>query len=157
MKTLKISSTLSSLNEVEQFIENICEQYSLSGIFYGNILLAVEEATKNAIQHGNKLNPEKEVIISFKSNHNGLTFTVEDQGEGFDIDAVKNPLEVEDNLYSKTGKGIFIIRSLADKVEFGSGGKKVEIVFDIASISQETTINRIQNLQKYFKKQKSLA
>jgi len=62
-----------------------------------------------------------------------------------------------DVLSGKVGKGIFLIRSLADHVSYNSKGNVVEIVFNISSINQETTLNRISQVHQYFNKQKSLA
>jgi serine/threonine-protein kinase RsbW len=156
-KELKISSTRESLTKVENFVEEICEAYYITNSYYGNILLAILEAVKNAIIHGNKNNPAKQVKICFKSIQNGLCFRISDQGKGFDFKNVQNPLEAEDSLIENVGKGIFLIRSLADHVSYNSKGNVVEIVFLISSINQETTLNRISQLNKYFNKQKSLA
>lgn len=157
MKKIKISSRLENLVEVENFVEEICDQNYLNNTYYGAILMAIEEAARNAIIHGNKQDEKKKVTISFQRKNNGFMFNVEDQGEGFDFGKIPNPLDVEESEYAKTGKGIYLIKSLADKVDFGTKGKKVSIFFDISSISQETTINRIHNLQKYFRKQKTTA
>jgi serine/threonine-protein kinase RsbW len=119
--------------------------------------VAILEAVKNAIQHGNKNNPEKQVKISFKSVPNGLCFTIKDQGEGFNFRNVPNPLEASDGQSETVGKGIFLIRSLADQVSYNSKGNVVEIVFFISSLNQETTLNRISQIHRYFNKQKSLA
>jgi serine/threonine-protein kinase RsbW len=119
--------------------------------------MAIEEAAKNAMVHGNKLNESKKVTISFQRKNSGLVFQVEDQGEGFDYSHVPDLMKVSDTEYPNTGKGIYLMRSLADKIEFGTKGKKVSILFDISSINRETTLNRIHNLQKYFKKQKTTA
>ena len=80
-----------------------------------------------------------------------------DQGKGFDFRNVPNPLEAEDSLAENVGKGIFLIRSLADQVSYNSKGNVIEIIFFISSINQETTLNRISQIHKYFSKQKSLA
>jgi len=156
-KELKISSTNESLAKVEKFVEEICETYYITNSYYGNILMAILEAVKNAIVHGNKTNPEKQVKICFRSILNGLCFKITDQGNGFDFRNVQNPIETEDPLSGKVGKGIFLIRSLADHVSYNSKGNVVEIVFFISSINQETTLNRISQIRQYFNKQKSLA
>ncbi len=156
-KELKISSSKESLTKVENFVEEICEAYYITNSYYGNILVAILEAVKNAIIHGNNNNPDKPVRISFKSIQNGLCFRIMDQGKGFDFRNVQNPLEAEDSLAENVGKGIFLIRSLADRVSYNSKGNVIEIIFFISSINQETTLNRISQINKYFSKQKSLA
>ena len=156
-KELRIPSSNESMTRVENFVDEVCEAYYITNSYYGNILVAILEAVKNAILHGNKSNPEKQVKISFKSVPNGLCFTIRDQGEGFNFRDVPNPIEVADNQTDKIGKGIFLIRTLADQVSYNSKGNIVEIVFFISTINQETTLNRISQMQRYFSKQKSMA
>lgn len=156
-KELKIRSSLKNLVEVEKFVEEICDIYSINNSYYGNILLAIEEAVKNAILHGNGADINKNVHITFQNSPNGLCFTIEDEGEGFDYNNVPNPVEADEKNKEKTGYGLFLIRTLADKVLFNPKGNNVEITFFISSINHETTLNRISQLHKYFHKQKSLA
>jgi serine/threonine-protein kinase RsbW len=156
-KELKIPSSNESLTKVEKFVDEICEAYYITNSYYGNILMAILEAVKNAILHGNKTNPDKHVKISFKSVPNGLCFSIKDQGDGFDFRNVPNPIEAGNGLAEDVGKGIFLIRSLADQVSYNSKGNVVKIVFFISSINQETTLNRISQIHRYFNKQKSLA
>ncbi len=156
-KELKIPSTNESMTRVENFVDEICEAYYITNSYYGNILVAILEAVKNAMLHGNKNNPEKQVKISFKSVPNGLCFTIKDQGEGFNFRNVPNPIDAAEGQIENIGKGIFLIRTLADQVSYNSKGNIVEIVFFISTINQETTLNRISQMQRYFSKQKSLA
>jgi serine/threonine-protein kinase RsbW len=156
-KELKISSTLMNLSEIEKFVEEICDLYYLNDSYFGNILVAVEEAVKNAIIHGNKSDINKTVIITYHSSSRGLTFRIEDEGEGFDYSNVPNLLECDEVDVAKIGKGIFLIRSLADDVSYNDIGNCVEITFDISSMHRETTLSRINKLHQYFEKQKSLA
>jgi serine/threonine-protein kinase RsbW len=156
-KELKVYSSNESLAKVENFVDEICEAYYITNSYYGNILMAILEAVKNAILHGNKSNPEKLVKINFRSIPNGLCFTIKDQGEGFNFRNIPNPIEVTDEQAENVGKGIFLIRSLADQVSYNSKGNVIEIVFFISSINQETTLNRISQIHQYFNKQKSLA
>jgi serine/threonine-protein kinase RsbW len=156
-KEIRIPSTMEGLSRVENFVDEICETYYITNSYYGNILMAILEAVKNAIIHGNKLNPEKQVKLSFRSVPNGLCFTIKDQGNGFDFRNVPSPIDVAEGSVENIGKGVFLMRSLADQVSYNTKGNVVEIVFFISSINQETTLNRISQLHRYFNKQKSLA
>ena len=156
-KELKIPSSNESLTKVENFVDEICEAYYITNSYYGNILMAILETVKNAILHGNKNDPGKQVKITFKSVPNGLCFTIKDQGDGFNFRNIPNPIEAADGLAENAGKGIFLIRSLADQVSYNSKGNVVEVVFFISTINQETTLNRISQIHRYFNKQKSLA
>jgi serine/threonine-protein kinase RsbW len=154
-RELRIPSATENLCMVEKFVEEICDTYYITNSYFGNILLSVEEAVKNAIIHGNKENKTKQVVVSFKRIPNGLSFTVKDQGKGFNFLDVPNPLETSPES-EKSGNGIFLIRSLADKISYNSKGNQIEIVFYISSISQETTLSRISKMNQYFQKQKTV-
>ena len=156
-KELKISSTLMNFSKIEKFVEEICDQYYLNDSYLGNILVAIEEAVKNAIIHGNKNGINKQVIITYYTSSRGLTFKIEDEGEGFDLSSVPDLMECEESEVAKIGKGIFLIRSLADDITYNDIGNRVEITFDISSMHRETTLSRISKLHQYFEKQKSLA
>lgn len=150
-KELKIRSLKKNWALVERFAEEICEDYHISNRYFGNIMLALEEAVMNSITHGNGNDPNKFVTIQFVRKRSGLTFIVEDEGEGFDVNAIANPLESDTN----TGNGIFVIRTLADRVKYNHKGNRVELLFTISSINQETTINRRSQMNSYFDSHKT--
>ena len=92
--------------------------------------MSVRESVTNAIQHGNKLDQAKKVDICFETEQEYLQITVRDQGNGFKIDDLPNPLDPE-NLLKPSGRGIFYIRSFMDEVEFiphSQGGMEVHMV-----------------------------
>jgi serine/threonine-protein kinase RsbW len=152
-KELKINSLQSNLIQVERFVEEICDENYISDNYFGNIMLAIEEAVKNAMIHGNRQVVSKQVTLTCVKKKGEICFTIEDEGMGFDPAGIPNPLESEDF----KGNGLFLIRSLADKVSFNPSGNKIEISFTISSINQETTIRRISHLKSYFRKQKTFA
>jgi serine/threonine-protein kinase RsbW len=151
-KELKISSLQKNISLIEKFVEEICDENYIPGIYFGNIMLAIEEAVKNAIIHGNKQDSNKQVTLAFQRKRDGLDFIIEDEGEGFNPRLIPNPLESD----KPEGNGIFLMRSLADKVSFNQSGNQVELTFTISSLNQETALNRISQLKRYFNRQKSL-
>jgi serine/threonine-protein kinase RsbW len=97
--------------------------------------MSVRESVTNAIQHGNKLDQSKKVDISFAVSSDQLEISVKDQGMGFQVDDLPNPLEPE-NLLKPSGRGIFYIRSFMDEVEFrplSQGGMEVHMVKKVGS------------------------
>jgi serine/threonine-protein kinase RsbW len=128
------SVTFPSLKEnvalVEKFVDEICQFYSIGDENYGNILVAVTEAVSNAIYHGNRLNPEKDVRFYYETKENNLCFTVEDQGKGYNPDTLPDPTDPE-NLESPNGRGVFLMRKLTDDIKFYNEGRKVELFFRI--------------------------
>ena len=125
---LKISSSTKNLTIVEKLIEDVCDQMEVSKDHLGNILVAVSEAVNNAIQHGNQNNPEKEVKINFNANDDFLLFSIEDEGGGFDFTNLPDPT-LPENIEKPNGRGIFLMKHLADSVDFSKSGKKVELRF----------------------------
>ena len=80
-----------------------------------HINLVLTESIANAMLHGNEEDPEKEVHISISIHCGSLNIKVFDQGQGFDIDGLTAP-DIEK--LDEHGRGVFIIRSLMDKVSY---------------------------------------
>ncbi|UCH84047.1 MAG: ATP-binding protein [Candidatus Latescibacterota bacterium] len=91
-----------------------------------NIPLACDEAITNAIVHGNKSDPNKKVSLQIYISSSRIKFRIKDQGEGFDVDRVENPLEGE-NLMRSSGRGVYLMKSIMDNVEFKDGGRVLEM------------------------------
>ena len=128
MQSIEIASSLDRIAEVESMIDSVCEELSLNEDSYGNVLIAVTEAVNNAIVHGNHSLPEKRVVVSVEQNEKKVVFTVHDEGEGFDFENLPDPTAPE-NLEKLNGRGIFLMKSLSDGVEFDESGSKVSITF----------------------------
>lgn len=89
--------------------------------------MAIREAVNNAIKHGNRQDPQKKVTVCFSYDVEALTVSVRDQGEGFDVASVPDPL-LPENLLKTSGRGVFYIRSFMDSVEFCEGtGRGTEV------------------------------
>jgi len=129
-KQLHISPKNNPEGVVEHMVVDLCEQMSIGEEKFGNILLAVTEAVNNAIEHGNKNNPEKTVQLSYKSSPEQVIFTVSDQGQGFDLKQVPDPTQPESK-DPEAGRGIFVMKHLADKMEFLDNGNKVLLSFNL--------------------------
>jgi anti-anti-sigma factor len=94
------------------------------------IAMSVRESVTNAIQHGNRMDQYKKVDIHYELDSNQLQIKVRDQGQGFDINGLPNPLDPE-NLLKPSGRGVFYIRSFMDEVTFRSlpqGGLEVHML-----------------------------
>lgn len=129
---LRITSRSENITLVEKLIEDVCEVYRVSEDHYGNILVALTEAVNNAIIHGNKCNPDKIIDIAFTSKEDCIVFIVKDQGEGFDFNNLPDPTDPE-NIEKPNGRGVFLMRNLADKVEFSDNGCTVALNFKISA------------------------
>jgi serine/threonine-protein kinase RsbW len=96
--------------------------------------VAIREAVINAIRHGNQNDPGKHVFVEFETaalrSSPELVVRVRDQGQGFEPDAVADPLAPE-NLLKSNGRGIFLMRSLMDDLQLHratEGGMEVRMV-----------------------------
>lgn len=130
MKQVKIQipSLVENIRVVESFIDNSKDAFQIEDDIYGNIMVAVTEAVNNAIRHGNKFDKDKNVYLSLYVSPDRVTFEVEDEGQGFDYTNLIDPTAPE-NLENPGGRGIFLIRHLADEVEFRKEGRNVQLTF----------------------------
>ena len=129
-KKLIIGSSFDNLRLVEWLIEDVCDVFNINEDCYGNILVVVTEAFNNAVYHGNNNNPEKNVKIGFESDKESVTFFVSDEGSGFDYSNLPDPTEPH-NLDKPHGRGVFLMRSLADKINFLNNGQEVHLSFKL--------------------------
>jgi serine/threonine-protein kinase RsbW len=83
------------------------------------LTIAVREAITNAVKHGNKQNPHKNVFVTFLLNEERFMVRVQDEGEGFDISKVQDP-RLPENLLKDKGRGIYYIKAFMDDVQFES-------------------------------------
>lgn len=129
-ETLNITSSSDNIRLVERLVEDVCDVFNLNEDNYGNILIAVTEAVNNAIYHGNEGNPEKYIKIGFESGGNNIKFSIADEGNGFDYTNLPDPT---DPLYidKPNGRGVFLMKNLADQVEFNNNGQQVLLTFNL--------------------------
>lgn len=130
IEKLNVSSSLNKISEVESLIEKVSSSLELNDEIYGNILISVTEAFNNAVIHGNKNNIELNVDIAVENDEKMLFFTISDKGNGFDYNNLPDPTAPE-NLERECGRGIFLIRNLADSVDFNNTGNIIKIGFFI--------------------------
>lgn len=126
--TVRVVSQPESINIVEKLIEDLREEHNIHEDCFGNILVAVTEAVNNAIGHGNDYDASKKVNITYEIEGDNLMFTIKDEGPGFDYYNLPDPTAPE-NLEKPTGRGIFLMKHLADQVIFSDNGRTVEMYF----------------------------
>ncbi len=126
--TLQLPSTLESITVLENLIEEIADKFKVSEDAFANMMTCLNEAANNAIVHGNKLDPDKKVIVNADVDAKRSVWTITDEGEGFDYNHLPDPT-AEENLEKPTGRGVFILKHLADQCIFNSSGNEVELHF----------------------------
>lgn|SRR5690554_1520638 len=128
MSKITIHSDISNISLVEKLIDELSQQYSFHSDVYGKLLLAVVEGVNNAIVHGNKLVSEKKVTISYEVESNRISFTIRDEGQGFDHTLLPDPTTPE-NIERTHGRGVFLMKHLADELAFSDKGNEVKLTF----------------------------
>jgi len=129
---LIIASIPENISAVENYVESICSEYDIDESVFGNILISLTEAVNNAIIHGNKRNPEKFVTISHSLENypKTLIIKIKDEGDGFNYMNLPDPTAPE-NIEMIGGRGVFLIKQLADVVIFSDKGETIELQFRI--------------------------
>ena len=114
---LEFSSDTKYLEKVEKLSTKVARYALLSESENDDLGIVTTELVNNAIHHGNKNDPSKMVKIVFTVESDKLELRIFDEGNGFDPDKLKDPLAPE-NLFSESGRGIFLIRNLMDSLDF---------------------------------------
>jgi len=128
-RRIKIKSEIKNLRVVEKVVDDISAEVGIDSNNYGKILVSTMEAVNNAVVHGNKSDVNKEIDIRFKYDEGRLKITVEDEGNGFNYNNVPDPT-LPENIEKITGRGVFLMRKLADDVKFNKKGNKVTLIFN---------------------------
>lgn len=127
---MEFTSEISNLPQIEQLIDLVCDKHHISEDNYGNILIALTEAVNNAIIHGNKQDPTKTVLLQLQTKNDDVFFIVQDEGSGFEYNNVPDPT-LPQNINKLNGRGVFLMKSLADEVCFEENGSKVKLRFSL--------------------------
>jgi len=128
---LTLVSNPRNIGKIERFLKTIGKSVHLDEIQFHKLMVSLTEAVNNAIVHGNRSVNEKKVHVKCELLPGWLLFLVQDEGKGFKPEKVGNPLSKE-NLLRESGRGIFLMRTLMDKVEFevGKSGTLVRLWLD---------------------------
>lgn len=127
---IHLPSKTENISAVEALVDEVCGEYQINEDYYGNILIALTEAVTNAIQHGNKYDAKKFFDVKLEAAEKELKFFVKDEGDGFDFNNLPDPTDPA-NIEKIHGRGIYLMKHLADKVAFSDEGRTVELDFSI--------------------------
>ena len=112
---LTLKSSMDSVNHAEAAVVEFARKIGYSKPQLEQIGLAVIEAVANAILHGNRCDAKKKVRVKAALAKKGLVISVQDEGEGFDADALPDPL-LPETLLKQSGRGVFLVRACMDEV-----------------------------------------
>jgi serine/threonine-protein kinase RsbW len=116
-------SSRDELKELPKILEAIRDRCPISDDQFYNLVIAMTEAVNNAIVHGNELDPDKQVRYRIECRSGGVLCVVEDEGPGFEVEEVADPLDPA-NILREGGRGVFLIQMLmqefrAERIEGG--------------------------------------
>jgi serine/threonine-protein kinase RsbW len=110
-----LDSSLDSVDSAEQLVLDVARKAGFQEEDLHKIGMAVRESMVNAVVHGNQYSAHKKVRVSVSKRQDRLTVTISDQGKGFELETLPDPL-AEDNLLRNSGRGIFLIRAFMDEL-----------------------------------------
>ena len=120
-------SAISLMHSILDYLMKRVEKVGIVEAENSNLFIALDEAFVNAIKHGNKFDANKIVRISAEVSPTEARFTIEDEGEGFDINAIPDPCDPE-NLFKTSGRGVLIIHNIMDEVRYNKRGNRLTMV-----------------------------
>jgi serine/threonine-protein kinase RsbW len=109
-------STLESVDQAEAEILKAAAQAGFDEDEQHRIGMAVRECMVNAVVHGNRYNRNKQVRVSVAKGKDAFTIRITDQGEGFEMEEVPDPLH-DNNLLRHSGRGLFLMGAFMDDVK----------------------------------------
>jgi len=114
---LVIQSSKEELKRAEDFLHGFFDEHEIPLDMFNRVYLCLSEAVLNSIQHGNRKDHDKHVYIKTRCADGSLFLEVQDEGKGFDYSHLENPTK-RNNIKKESGRGIHIIKSLSDGIEF---------------------------------------
>ena len=128
--TLRLPSRLELLAVLDRVALTVCERMEFDEDTSSQVSMSVIEAGTNAVQHGHKRDPGKFFEAEFRLYPDRLEVDVRDQGSGFDVAKLVPDVTTPEHLLDMRGRGIFIMRSCCDEVdfEFGKNGTVCHLV-----------------------------
>jgi serine/threonine-protein kinase RsbW len=129
-----LDSTLQSVDDAEAIVMSAARDLGFEEDDQHQIGMAVRECMVNAVVHGNRYSKNKKVHLDIDSSDNSLIIVIGDEGAGFDINSLPDPLASE-NILRQSGRGLLLIRAFMDDFDLHprpGGGTEVRIVKRLA-------------------------
>jgi len=127
---LKLPSDPSCICEVEHFVQRLVTRLKIDPNLYPNILISLTEAVNNAMQHGNRFDDRKKILVSYRQQPHMIRLIISDEGSGFDPFTIPDPTSV-DRVEEEGGRGVYLMKQLTDEIHFLDQGRTVELMWRI--------------------------
>jgi serine/threonine-protein kinase RsbW len=116
VRTYTLDSTLETIDRAEALVMEAAIAAGVSEDEAGGLGMAVRECVGNAVVHGNNYSAKKKVHLEISASASELQIRVGDEGKGFSLEDVPDPL-AEENILKQSGRGILLIRAFVDEFE----------------------------------------
>jgi len=128
--TLRLPSRLELLAVLDRVALTVCERMEFDDDTSSQVSMSVIEAGTNAVQHGHKRDASKFFETEFRLYTDRLEVDIRDHGGGFDVGKLVRDVTTPEHLLDMRGRGIFIMRSCCDDVQFDftQGGTTCHLV-----------------------------
>ncbi len=120
----------SAISPMHSILNYLLERVAKMGVICpekSNVFVALDEAFVNAVKHGNRFDHEKIVRITAEVSPREARFTVEDEGDGFDVTQIPDPLDPS-NLFKTSGRGVLLMYNIMDEVKYNERGNQLTLV-----------------------------
>jgi CheY-like chemotaxis protein len=123
----ELPSDVSLMNGVLQYLTERVAKLGLIKPERSNLFVALDEAFVNAVKHGNRDDPRKLVRITAELSAKEARFTVEDEGDGFNVQEIPDPRDPS-NLFKTSGRGVLLIYNIMDEVIYNERGNRLTMI-----------------------------
>ncbi|HSI89114.1 MAG TPA: ATP-binding protein [Pyrinomonadaceae bacterium] len=123
----ELPSALSLMHIVLDYLMKRVEKLGVISPEQSNLFIALDEAFVNAVKHGNKFDAHKLIRVTAEVSKKEARFTIEDEGEGFDVHNIPDPLDPE-NLFKTSGRGVLFIYNIMDEVKYNDRGNRLTMI-----------------------------
>jgi serine/threonine-protein kinase RsbW len=111
-----LDSTLDSVDVAEEAVLKEAQELGFDEDDLHKIGMSVRECMVNAVVHGNRYNARKKVHVMIQRTSDRLSIVIQDEGEGFDMSELPDPLANE-NLLRHSGRGLLLIQAFMDEFQ----------------------------------------
>lgn len=123
----EVPSVISLMHNILDYLMKRVEKVGVVNPETSNLFVALDEAFVNAVKHGNKFDSSKLVRITADVSPEEARFTIEDQGDGFNVAEIPDPLDPQ-NLFKTSGRGVLFIYNIMDEVRYNERGNRLTMV-----------------------------
>jgi serine/threonine-protein kinase RsbW len=123
----ELPSSMAVMHSILDYLMKRVEKLGVVKAEQSNLFVALDEAFVNAVKHGNKFDVAKLVRITADVSRTEARFTIEDEGQGFDVNSIPDPLDPQ-NLFKSSGRGVLFIYNIMDEVKYNERGNRLTMV-----------------------------